>query len=140
MVWKRCSRPAARRRYTLYTSRGGNPKPADWFDAAFGPQWAATGSETVMAGTTLTWLDKEVVSEDADFIQNLANICNEFDVRTKFYRVKKDSNMAPGTGLGLALVKHITEDVHGGRVEVESELEKGSTFRVVLPASEQIQH
>jgi two-component system phosphate regulon sensor histidine kinase PhoR len=56
----------------------------------------------------------------------------------KFYRVKKDSTMAPGTGLGLALVKHITEDVHGGRIEVESELEKGSTFRVILPASEQI--
>lgn len=55
-----------------------------------------------------------------------------------FYRVKKDSNMAPGTGLGLALVKHIAEDVHGGRIEVESELAKGSTFRVILPACEPI--
>ncbi|MBI2479999.1 MAG: HAMP domain-containing histidine kinase [Planctomycetia bacterium] len=32
----------------------------------------------------------------------------------KFYRVKKDQNMAPGTGLGLPLAKHIVEDVHGG--------------------------
>ena len=37
----------------------------------------------------------------------------------KFYRVKKDREMAPGTGLGLPLVKHIVEDVHGGRIEVD---------------------
>jgi two-component system phosphate regulon sensor histidine kinase PhoR len=51
----------------------------------------------------------------------------------KFYRVKKDQNMAPGTGLGLPLAKHIVEDVHGGRLTVESDLGKGSTFRAALP-------
>ena len=51
----------------------------------------------------------------------------------KFYRVKKDKEMAAGTGLGLPLAKHIVEDVHGGRIVVESELGKGSTFAVVLP-------
>lgn len=53
----------------------------------------------------------------------------------KFYRVKKDSQMAQGTGLGLPLAKHIVEDVHGGSLVVLSQLGKGSTFRAVLPSS-----
>jgi len=39
-----------------------------------------------------------------------------------------------GTGLGLALVRHIVE-AHNGTLEMESRLVKGSTFRVFLPAS-----
>ncbi len=51
----------------------------------------------------------------------------------RFYRVDKGrSREEGGTGLGLAIVKHATH-LHGGRVEVESTLGKGSTFRIWLP-------
>ena len=38
-----------------------------------------------------------------------------------------------GTGLGLAMVSHIAE-AHRGKIEVQSEEGRGSTFRLVLPS------
>jgi len=51
----------------------------------------------------------------------------------KFYRVAKDKDMAAGTGLGLPLAKHIVEDVHGGKLTVQSTPGQGSIFTVTLP-------
>lgn len=46
----------------------------------------------------------------------------------KFYRAEANNRMAKGTGLGLSLVKHIIENVHQGRIFVESQVGTGSTF------------
>ncbi|MDE6772514.1 MAG: ATP-binding protein, partial [Muribaculaceae bacterium] len=41
-----------------------------------------------------------------------------------------------GWGLGLTLVKRIIEDYHGGRIYVkDSEIGKGTTFRIDLPSA-----
>jgi two-component system phosphate regulon sensor histidine kinase PhoR len=53
----------------------------------------------------------------------------------RFYRVDKArSRESGGTGLGLSIVKHIAL-VHGGEVKVESKIDVGSTFTIILPAS-----
>lgn len=53
----------------------------------------------------------------------------------RFHRVKdKNTREIHGTGLGLAIVKSIV-DVHGGSIKVESKLEYGTTFTVLLPVA-----
>ena len=51
----------------------------------------------------------------------------------KFYRVSTTLvHNTKGSGLGLALVKHVAE-AHGGRVLVDSELGRGSRFTILIP-------
>ena len=53
----------------------------------------------------------------------------------KFYRGQDPlERTIEGSGLGLAMVKHVVQ-AHGGRVGVVSELGKGSTFTILLPVS-----
>lgn len=48
----------------------------------------------------------------------------------RFYRVDKNRSRG-GTGLGLAIVKHIAE-LHNWKIEVESEIAKGTCFRIII--------
>jgi two-component system phosphate regulon sensor histidine kinase PhoR len=51
----------------------------------------------------------------------------------KFYRVPgRESELVPGTGLGLTLVEHIV-NAHGGHTEVVSTVGEGSTFSIHIP-------
>ncbi len=62
----------------------------------------------------------------------LSNIFN------RFYRVDKDrSRKTGGSGLGLAICKMIV-DSHNGKIIVDSEVSKGSTFTVLIPLYQSI--
>ncbi len=52
----------------------------------------------------------------------------------KFFRVERPGTEIQGTGLGLALVKEIV-DFHKGKIDVQSEVNKGTEFTIILPIS-----
>lgn len=57
----------------------------------------------------------------------------------KFERVDtRDTRQAGGTGIGLFLVKHLVE-LHGGTIDVKSEIGKGSTFSFEMPLKTEVQ-
>ncbi len=58
----------------------------------------------------------------------------------RFYRVDRSRSRATGgTGLGLAIVKHILNR-HQGRLEITSEVDRGSRFAAVFPSERAVAH
>ncbi len=52
----------------------------------------------------------------------------------RFYRGTTSERRNPGTGLGLPIVKSLV-DLHGGSIDVRSELGRGTTFTIALPVA-----
>ena len=57
---------------------------------------------------------------------------NQTKIFEMFHRLHRDDRYGPGTGLGLPIVRKLTERM-GGRVWLESELGEGSAFFLSLP-------
>lgn len=76
-------------------------------------------------------LNNELVIQVADQGRGIPSedLQHVFD---RFYRARNSRSNTPGTGLGLYLARYFVE-LHNGRIEVESVLNRGSTFTVRLP-------
>ncbi len=99
-----------------YTPEGGTITISTSYSVANGRSWATL---------TVTDTGIGIPEEELPYI---------FD---RFFRGEKPRTMQiSGTGLGLALLKEIVE-LHGGKVTVESEIDKGSIFTVWLPRNPQ---
>lgn len=88
-------------------------------------------------------LPNQTIKVEIETLHNQVKICitdqgvgiSEDDlvhIFDRFYRVEKGNQSISGYGIGLALVKGLVE-TQKGRIDVKSELNKGTTFTIVLP-------
>jgi signal transduction histidine kinase len=89
---------------------------------------------TEEGGNILVRVRKDDASLIVDVQDNGIGIAREEQPRLfkPYSRLSADRQRHPGLGLGLALAKQVVE-LHGGRIWVESEAGKGSTFSFSLP-------
>jgi two-component system sensor histidine kinase ResE len=86
------------------------------------------GQITVLAKATHSYVHISVKDSGIGISKD-----NQEKIFDRFYRAEdSEVQRVPGTGLGLAIVRSLIE-MHGGRLKVESELGKGSTFTFNLP-------
>ena len=97
-----------------------------------GITYSEAGQEVVLAAALMETGDKPKVRisvKDSGIGITKEHLPRLFE---RFYRSDRARNRKEGgTGLGLAIVKHIVQ-AHGGTVEVESAVGKGSIFHIIL--------
>jgi two-component system phosphate regulon sensor histidine kinase PhoR len=85
----------------------------------------------------VTWRSRADGGGEVEVRDNGMGIAKEHLPRLteRFYRVDGSrSRETGGTGLGLSIVKHVAQR-HGGELDVQSEVGKGSVFRIGFPAA-----
>jgi two-component system OmpR family sensor kinase len=87
--------------------------------------------DTIAIGVSLT--DNEARLWVRDTGTGIA-LSDQSRIFERFTRGRDTRNRYRGGGLGLAIVKAIAE-AHGGGIELDSQLEEGSTFTIVVPRS-----
>ncbi len=71
----------------------------------------------------------QILIEDQGIGMTSEQVAKIFD---KFYRVDASDSAPDGTGLGMTIVKYLVES-HGGTINIESELKKGTKVTITLP-------
>jgi two-component system sensor histidine kinase KdpD len=80
----------------------------------------------------------EVQEEQAEVVISVQNegsfipLEERESIFKRFYRSPGSNRKAPGTGIGLSVVKQVTE-AHQGRAWANSDLHRGTTFFLTLP-------
>lgn len=92
---------------------------------------------------TLQLLKEEELNEVVMIVKDTGTGIPEDDlpyIFDRFFKADKSRNShvsnAKGTGIGLSLVKNIVE-AHGGFIEVESQIDQGSSFIIHLPLTDE---
>lgn len=92
----------------------------------------AKSSKRIKIGTKLTEDEKSV---DA-YIKDNGTGIEEKDLEKIFEPYYTTKERAEGTGLGLVIVKETIKYIHGGKLNVESNLGRGTEFHVIIPTVE----
>jgi len=94
---------------------------------------ASNAADAMESGGTLTVstrsLNDQLIIEFSDTGKGIPD-----EIRARVFQPFFTSGKKHGTGLGLAIVKRILDD-HHGKVELESQPNKGTTFRLFFPLS-----